>query len=136
LHGRKKNGKINLLLLLSIFRHGCVQSVKIDDQRFALVTFLDILTASKAHQAENILDKQQLQTAFYDGSNFIPQVFLETSPVTSSIIEPPSSSPSSITTVTNTIMNKTITAIHEDRDKRTSRTPYSPEENTRLVIFI
>jgi hypothetical protein len=96
---------------------------------------LDIRTASKAHHAENILDKQQLRTAFYDGSNSIPKVLLVTSPVTS-IVEQFSSSPSSITTVTNTLMDKIITATHEERDKRISRTPYSPEENTRLVVFI
>ncbi len=93
---------------------------------------MDIRTASKVHHTENILDQQQLRTTFYDGSNSISKILRETSPVTSSIIEPSSSSPSSITTVTNTLMDKTITTIHENRDKHTT---YSPQENTRLVII-
>ncbi|CAF1050257.1 unnamed protein product [Rotaria sordida] len=93
-------------------RHGHVQTVKINDQRFALVAFLDIRTALKAHRAENILDKKQLQTTFHDSLNSVPKVLLE---VSSSIIEP-SSSPCSITTETNTFMDKTITAIHDNRD--------------------
>jgi hypothetical protein len=134
---RKKNKEIRKInFLVTLFRHGRVQSVKIHDQHFAFVAFLDIRTALKAHKAENILDKQQLRTAFYDGSNSIPKVLLETSPGTSSIVEPFSSSPSSITTVTNTLIDKTTTPIHEDRDKRISRTIYSPEENTRWVVFI
>ncbi len=113
-----------------------MQSIKIDDQHFAFITFWDVRTASKAHYAENVLDKQQLRTAFSDGSNSIPKVLLETSPVASSIIEPSSSSPSSITTMTNTLLDKTMTAIHDDRDKRTAPSQYSPEENTRWVIFM
>lgn len=130
----KKFKKINFLL--NLFRHGRVQSIQIDHRRYAFIAFLDIRTALKAHHAENILDDQQLRTAFYDGSNSISEVLLETSPVTSLIDKPSPSSPSSISTVTNTLMDKTISAVYEDRDKRTSRTPYSPDENTRLVVFI
>ncbi|CAF2584300.1 unnamed protein product [Rotaria sp. Silwood2] len=109
-------------------RHGRVQTVKINDQRFAFVAFSDIRTASKAHHAENILDKKQLQTTFHDSSYSVPKILLE---VSSSIIEPSSSSPCSITTVTNTLTDKTITTIHDDRDKYSLRTANNPEKNTR-----
>ena len=108
------------------FSYGRIQSIKIDEQHLALITFLDIGTALKAHHAENILDKRQLRTEFYDDSS---------SPGTSSIIEPSSSSPSSITTVTNTLTDKTIISTHEDRNKRIPRISYNSEKNTRLVDF-
>jgi hypothetical protein len=137
--------------IIIISRHGRVLSVKIDDQRFAFVAFLDVRTASKAHNAENILDEQRLRTAFHDGSNSVPKALLEPpplpiqpsssssivlteqpSPLTSSTIIEPSSSSSSntsnITTVTNPLSTKTING---DRDKRSSRTLGSPDENVR-----
>lgn len=133
LNGRRKIlHDTDFYLKIYLFRYGRIQSVKIDDQRSAFVAFLDIRTALKAHQGENILDEQQLRTAFYDGSNLISKILRETSPETSSIIEPSSSSPSSITTTTNTLMDKTITTIHDDRDKRPT---YSPDENTRWENF-
>ncbi len=112
---------------------------------------MDVRTASKAHNAENILDEQRLRTAFHDGSNSVPKALLEPlplpiqpsssssivlpeqpSPLTSSTIIEPSSSSSSntsnITTVTNSISTKTING---DREKRSSRTIGSPDENVR-----
>jgi hypothetical protein len=117
---KKKNSSV------FVFRHGRIQSIRIDDQRFAFIAFLDRHTASKAHHAENILDEQQLRTAFHDGSNSVPKVLLEASPVTSSTIEPSLSSPSSITTVRNTLTDKPVTTVHKERDKHTSRTVHSP----------
>ncbi|CAF1446734.1 unnamed protein product, partial [Rotaria sordida] len=137
-------------------RHGRVQSVRIDDQRFAFVAFLDVRTASKAHNAENILDEKRLRTAFHDGSNSVPKALLEPCPqliqplstsniilseqpsplISSTIVEPSSSSSSSsntsnITTVTNSLSSKTING---DRDKRISRTLDSPDENVRHQV--
>ncbi|CAF4779364.1 unnamed protein product, partial [Rotaria sp. Silwood1] len=136
-------------------RHGRVQSVKIDEQRFAFVAFLDVRTASKAHNAENILDEKLLRTAFHDGSNSVPKALLEPCPqpiqplssstivlseqpsplISSTIVEPSSSSSSSntsnITTVTNPLSTKTING---DRDKRISRTLGSPDENVRHQV--
>ncbi|CAF4377134.1 unnamed protein product, partial [Rotaria magnacalcarata] len=135
-------------------RHGRVQSVKIDDQRFAFVAFLDVRTASKAHNAENILDDKRLRTAFHDGSNSVPKTLLEPSPqpiqpsslstnllleqpsplISSTVVEPSSSSSSNtsnITTVTNSVSTKTING---DRDKRLSRTLGSPDENVRHQV--
>ncbi len=111
---------------------------------------MDVRTASKAHNAENVLDEQRLRTAFHDGSNSVPKALLEPSPLpiqpsssssivlpeqpsplTSTVIEPSSSSSSNtsnITTVTNTLSTKTING---DRDKRSSRTLGSPDENVR-----
>lgn len=100
-----------------------------NEQHCALVIFGDIHTALKAHHAENIVDKQQLRTEFSDGWNCLSKESLETSPVASSIVERSSSSSSSITN--ETIMDKTIPPIDQDRDKRPSRPIYSPEENTR-----
>ncbi len=135
-----------------ISRHGRVQSVKIDEQRFAFVAFLDVRTASKAHNAENILDEQRLRTAFHDGSNSVPKALLGPPPLpiqsssssssivlpeqpslltSSTVIEASSSSSSNtsnITTVTNPLSTKTING---DRDKRSSRTLGSPDENVR-----
>jgi hypothetical protein len=37
--------------------------------------------------------------------------------------------------MTNTLIEKAMTAAHEERDKRPSRSQYSPEENTRWVIL-
>ncbi|CAF3427271.1 unnamed protein product [Rotaria sp. Silwood1] len=109
-------------------RHGHVQTVKINDQCVAFVTFSDICSASKAHHAENILDKIQLQTKFHDSSNSTSKMRIE---VSSSIIEPFSSLPCSIKTVTNKLMDKTITAIHNDQDKYSLCSTNSLEENTR-----
>ncbi len=137
-----------------ISRHGRVQSVKIDEQRFAFVAFLDVRTASKAHNAENILDEQRLRTAFHDGSNSVPKALLGPPPLpiqsssssssivlseqpslltSSTVIEASASSSSSsntsnITPVTNPLSTKTING---DRDKRSSRTLGSPDENVR-----
>jgi hypothetical protein len=63
--------------LCSIFRHGHIQSVNIDEQHFASITFSDIHTATKAHNAENILDQQKLRTAYYDVSNLISKILLK-----------------------------------------------------------
>ncbi|CAF3588991.1 unnamed protein product [Adineta steineri] len=135
-------------------RHGRVQSVKIDEQRFAFVAFLDVRTASKAHNAENILDEQRLRTAFHDGSNSVPKALLGPPPLpiqssssssivlpeqpslltSSTVIEASSSSSSNtsnITTVTNPLPTKTING---DRDKRPSRTLGSPDENVRHQV--
>lgn len=135
-----------------ISRHGRVLSVKIDEQRFAFVAFTDVRAASKAHNAENILDEQHLRTAFHDGSNSVPKALLgpptlptqsssssssivlpeQPSPLTSStVIEAPSSSSSNtsnITTVTNPLPSK---IVNGDREKRSSRTLGSPDENVR-----
>lgn len=102
-----------------------------NDQHCALITFVDIHTALKAHHAENFVDKQQLRTEFVESSNnCLSKVSLETSPVGSSIVERSSSSSSSMTN--ETILDKTIPPIvDQERDKRTSRPFYSPEENTR-----
>lgn len=101
-----------------------------DDEHCALITFVDMHTAFKAHHAENLVDKQQLRTEFATNCNCLSKVSLETSPVGSSIVERSSSSSSSITN--ETIRDKTIPPIlDQERDKRTSRPFYSPEENTR-----
>lgn len=113
---------------------------------------MDVRIASKAHNAENILDEQRLRTAFHDGSNSVPKALLEPPPLpiqppsssssivlpeqpslltSSALIEPSSSSSSNtsnITTVTNSLSTKTING---DRDKRSSRTLGSPDENVR-----
>lgn len=122
--------------------------MKIDDQRFAFVAYLDVRMASKAHSSENVLDEQLLRTAFHDGSNSVPKALLEPpllpiqpsssssnllpeqpSPLTSSAIAEPSfSSSSNTTTVTNSLPTK---AINGEREKRPSRTLASPDENVR-----
>ena len=133
-----------------ISRHGRILSVKVDEQRFAFVAFTDVRAASKAHNAENILDEQHLRTAFHDGSNSVPKALLgpptlptqsssssivlpeQPSPLTSStVIDAPSSSSSNtsnITTVTNPLPSK---IVNGDREKRPSRTVGSPDENVR-----
>lgn len=110
-------------------------------------------TASKAHNAENILDDQRLRTAFHDGSNSVPKALLEPplpltiqpsssssnalpeqpSPLTSSAIADPSSTSSSsntsnVTAVNNSSSTKTTNG---ERDKRQSRILDSPDENVR-----
>ncbi|CAF0747547.1 unnamed protein product [Adineta steineri] len=106
-------------------RYGRVQSIRIDDQRFAFIRFFDRHAALKAHNSDNILDRQQLRTAFHDGSNSVPKILLQTSSIASSIIQ--SSSPSHMTTITKTI-------IQNDRDKYTLHNTCSPEENTRYQV--
>ncbi|CAF1547502.1 unnamed protein product, partial [Adineta ricciae] len=134
-------------------RHGRILSVKVDEQRFAFVAFTDVRAASKAHNAENILDQQHLRTAFHDGSNSVPKALLgpptlptqsssssivlpeQPSPLTSStVIDAPSSSSSNtsnITTVTNPLPSK---IVNGDREKRPSRTLGSPDENVRHQV--
>lgn len=134
-------------------RHGRVQSVKIDDQRFAFVAFLDVRKASIAHNAENILDEKRLRTAFHDGSNSVPKALLEPSPIpiqpslssSSNTLLPdqpsplisstnvePSSSSSSNTSNTATVNNPLSTkTVNGERDKRISRALGSPDENVR-----
>lgn len=114
-----------------VFRYGCIQSIHINSQRFAFIKFFDRHSASKAHHAENILDNLPVRTALHDGSSAIPKILLsKPSLLTSSIIEPSAPSPSSIT-----FSDKTITTIHDERNKNTSRSISSPEENTRWVGF-
>ncbi|UJR23641.1 hypothetical protein I4U23_026626 [Adineta vaga] len=111
-------------------RYGYIQSIRIDDQRFAFIRFFNRNSASKAHHEENILDNQQLRTAFHDDSTSVPKCRLnETSLVTSSIINPSLSSPSSIN-----LLAKVITTTHDEQDKHTSHPSYSPEENTRHQV--
>ncbi|CAF1171961.1 unnamed protein product [Adineta ricciae] len=111
-------------------RYGCIQSIHIDSQRFAFIKFSSRHSASKAHHAENILDNQPVRTAFHDGSSTVPEILLnKPSSLTSSIIKPSAPSPSSIN-----FSNKAITMVHDERNKRTSRSISSPEENTRHQV--
>jgi len=124
-------------------RHGRVLSVKINEQRFAFVSFTDVRAASKAHNAENLLDDQILRTAFHDGSTNVPKTLLE--PPTIAPINASSSSSSSAETtsasslvtvdsLTNPSQLTAMTKINGDREKRSSRTHASPDDNVRHQV--
>lgn len=142
------------------FRYGNVLSVKFNEQRFAFVAFSNVRSASKAHYAENLLDDQLLRTAFHDGTTCVPKILLDppstsNSNGTSSTLLPSSSSssltsaevtatltsvpmetsysasspnPSTMNSLTNSLTSKTING---DREKRSSRTHASPDDNVR-----
>ena len=138
-------------LIFFVGRYGRVHSVRIDDQRYGFVAFLDVRTASKAHHAENILDEQRLRTAFHDGSTLVPKALLEPppppattassssssnasaeqpSPLTSTVLDPSSTFVSSPNTPTVT-SSSTSKLLNGEREKRPSRTHASPDDNVR-----
>ena len=121
-----------------IFRHGGVQSIKIDDQHIAFITFWDsryrIESTFCGEYSRSTTIKNRI---FMMESNVqYSKVLLETSPSHFiRLLNHRRHRLRVLLTMTNALMEKTMTAGHEDRDKRISRSQYSPEENTRWVIL-
>ncbi|CAF1321861.1 unnamed protein product, partial [Didymodactylos carnosus] len=143
-------------------KYGRVHTVKLeisDEQRYAFVGFLDVRTASKAHNTENTLDGQKLRTAFHDGSMSVPKALLE--PIELQITTSETSESTTNTnigignnsvTVTNSTstptasyhasghhhpstLASTVTGKNQTHvEKRSSRIACSPDENTRHQV--